>query len=126
MKAQVEELSRRNKELQAAHVLSPAPATNIRFIDSSSTSDNQSVDVRIRHVSESTSEAAQIVDLQVILRAAIPVEDLVLRILEFLKSDQNVSLMSVEANTHLTESSSTSLNRIILRLRVEVWQLNFV
>ncbi|PON84416.1 Basic helix-loop-helix transcription factor [Trema orientale] len=129
LKAQVEELSRRNKQLEA-QVLSQAPA-GIRLteanknghsiIDSSSTSDHQRVDVRIiRHVSESTSEAAELViDLQVILRAAIPVDDLVLRILEFLKTDENVSLMSMDANTHLTESSSTSLNRVTLRLRVE-------
>ncbi|PON46801.1 Basic helix-loop-helix transcription factor [Parasponia andersonii] len=127
LKAQVEELSRRNKQLEA-QVLSQAPA-GIRLteankyghliIDSSSTSDHQRVDVRIRHVSESTSEEAEVIDLQVILRAAIPVDDLVLRILEFLKTDENVSLMSMNANTHLTESSSTSLNRVTLRLRVE-------
>lgn len=124
LKAEIEELSLRNKQLEAQVLVPSNKAANeedIQVIGSSSstTDDHQRVlDVRLRHVSESTSEQVQIFDLQVTLRAAIPAEDLVLRILEFLKQDPNVSLVSMEANTHLTESSS-SINRITLRLRVE-------
>lgn len=125
LKAEIEELSLRNKQLEARVLVPSNKAANeedIEVIESSSstTEDHQRVlDVRLRHVSESTSEQVQIVDMQVALRAAIPAEGLVLRILEFLKQDPNVSLVSMEANTHMTESSS-SINRITLRLRVEV------
>lgn len=123
LKAQVEELSRRNKQLEAqVFPSSTAGAVNneeATIINESSSSDHHQrvLDVRLRHVSESTSEEAEIVDLRVTLRAAIPAEDLVLRILEFLKRDQIVSMISMEANSHLTESSAF-INRVTFRLRV--------
>ncbi|KAF4371489.1 hypothetical protein F8388_002017 [Cannabis sativa] len=151
LKAQVEELSKRNKELEAqvlsaAIIRSTSDDNNIinnnknvplLIIDSSSTTttadhdgDDQTrrVNVRIRHVSESTSEEAQIVDLQLMITQQrannsinVQVEDFVLRIMEFLKSVNHVSLMSMEANTQLTQSNSTtsSLHRLTLRLRIE-------
>ncbi|EXB38859.1 hypothetical protein L484_027293 [Morus notabilis] len=124
LKAQVEELSRRNKQLEAqVFPSSTAGAVNneeATIINESSSSDNHErlQDVRLRHVSGSTSEEAEIVDLHVTLRAAIPAEDLVLRILEFLRRDQkNVSMISMEANSRLTESSAF-INRVTFRLRV--------
>ena len=134
MKAQIEELSQRNKQLEAQLFPSSGSAAkkeaNHRNNDinigetisdqSCSTSDQRAIDVRLRHVSESASDddEAEIVDLQVILRSTILAEDLVLRLLEFLKRVENVSLVSMEANTSTLTQSTAPINRVILRLRI--------
>ena len=110
LKAQVEELSRKNQKLEAQ--LSKAAVAQVR--DSS----NERLDVRVTHISESTSEQ-RIVDLVVNLRGESPILDTVItRILEFLRQVTDVSLISIDASTHTAES--TSFNRVILRLNIEV------
>lgn len=45
--------------------------------------------------------------------------NLVIRLLELLKGDQTVNLLSIEANTTSIEES-TSVNQIVFRLKIEV------
>ncbi|XP_021668468.2 putative transcription factor bHLH041 isoform X2 [Hevea brasiliensis] len=115
LKAQVEELSKRNQQLEA-QVLQQLPAKEVAQ-EESETSSTERVELRLAHVSESTSEEQRIIDLQVVLRGECPIQDMVIRILEFLNQVNNVNVMSVEANTRTTESRS--MNRVILRLKIE-------
>ena len=122
LKDQVAELSKRNHVLEAQ--LLPKMSAAIEET-SSGVSSVERVEVQIRDVgastsaSSSSSSSSRIVDLQVILRAEVSMVDLVVRLLEFLKIDQNVSLMSVEANTRMAEPTSVS-NVVLMRLRIEV------
>ncbi|XP_027070510.2 putative transcription factor bHLH041 isoform X1 [Coffea arabica] len=121
LKDQVAELSKRNHVLEAQ--LLPKMSAAIEET-SSGVSSVERVEVQIRDVgastsaSSSSSSSSRIVDLQVILRAEVSMVDLVVRLLEFLKIDQNVSLMSVEANTRMAEPTSVS-NVVLMRLRIE-------
>lgn len=101
LKDQVEMLNERNKQLEAK-LFWP--------IEDSSE--------RITHVTESTSEEQRVIKLQVVVRGESSVSDMVIRILEFFRQDQNVSLMSMEASTLLQESKSA--NRVIMRLKIQV------
>ncbi|XP_050270206.1 putative transcription factor bHLH041 isoform X1 [Quercus robur] len=111
LKAQVEELNRKNQLLEAHRL----PAKEAKEEETSSS--NERLIVRTSQVSESTSSEERIVDLQVIIRGECPMVDILIRILEFLKQVKNVSLQSMETNTRIIESSS--MNHIILRLRIE-------
>ncbi|GAV78495.1 HLH domain-containing protein [Cephalotus follicularis] len=115
LKAQIEELSKRNQLLEA-QVL-PAAREALSHGEEASGSLNERLNVRITHVPESTPEE-RIIDLHVTVRGECHMADMVIRILEFLKQDNNVNLMSIEANTRMTQS--TSVNVVILRLRVVV------
>ncbi|XP_016676522.1 putative transcription factor bHLH041 [Gossypium hirsutum] len=107
LKAQVAELSKQNQLLQAR--LLPAAAD----VGGSS---NESLNIRIIPLHESTSEQ-RIVDLRISVRGEVLIENILMRLLEFLKHDRNVSIMSIEANNQLSEGS---VNYINLRLRIEV------
>ncbi|KAM3700782.1 hypothetical protein ACJW30_05G123300 [Castanea mollissima] len=111
LKAQVEELNRKNQLLEPHRL----PAKEAKEEETSSS--NERLIVRTSHVSESTSSEERIVDLQVIIRGECPMVDILIRILELLKQVKNVSLQSMETNTRIIESSS--MNHIILRLRIE-------
>ena len=92
------------------------PAKEAKYEEETSSS-NGRLNVRISQVSESTSEE-NIVDLRVTIRGECPMVDMLIRILEFLKQVEIVSLQSMETNTRTIESNS--MNHIILRLRIEV------
>ncbi|KAJ4851139.1 hypothetical protein Tsubulata_003221, partial [Turnera subulata] len=109
LKAQVEELVRKNQQLEAQLAKASKEAVPA----------SERLDVRVTHVPESTSEQ-QFVDLQVTVRGENPILDMVIRILEFLKQVQDVNVISVEARTVVAESNS--YNRVTLRLNIE----NFV
>ncbi|XP_048228423.1 putative transcription factor bHLH041 isoform X2 [Ricinus communis] len=119
LKTQVAELSQRNQQLEAE--LLPAAieahAGEVIAENQQSGSWEGRVEVRITNVSESTSEDERIINLLIVLRGECPVSDFVIRILEFLKQVNNANLMSVDANT--SRGASRSLNRVILRLRIE-------
>lgn len=117
LQAQVAELTKRIQQLEA-NVIAKGAIHEEAMAAGGSSSSNEKVNVRVSHVSESTSEEAQLIDLQVRLRTRSSAEDVLIRILEFLRRDNNVSLLSMEANSHFTDSSSTA--RVTLRLRVEV------
>ncbi|KAL9443795.1 hypothetical protein AB3S75_017052 [Citrus x aurantiifolia] len=112
LKAQVDELSRRNQILEAQVLPKAREAAAAASVNA-----EERVQVRVSPVAESTSEW-RMVDIRVIVRGECPALDLVIRILEFLKGDDNLSLISVEANTQIA-ADSTSFNHVILRLRIQ-------
>ncbi|XP_037493004.1 putative transcription factor bHLH041 [Jatropha curcas] len=113
LKVQVAELIQRNQKLEA-QVLVPVREGTEEVSESS----NERVEVRVARVSETTSEEERTIDLQIFVRGdSANLSNIVIRILEFLKQHRNVNLMSVEATARTTESRS--LNRVILRLRIE-------
>ncbi|XVF88768.1 hypothetical protein PTKIN_Ptkin19aG0078200 [Pterospermum kingtungense] len=114
LRDQIAELSRRNQLLEAQ--LLPSREAADREAASGSSS-NERLSVRIMPVPESTSEQ-RTVDLRVSVRGQRPIEDILIPLLEFLKLDRNVSLMSIEANTQITDQLG-SVNHINLRLRIE-------
>lgn len=87
LKAQVDELSRRNQILEAQVLPKAREAAAAASVNA-----EERVQVRVSPVAESTSEW-RMVDIRVIVRGECPALDLVLRILEFLKGDDNLSLI---------------------------------
>ncbi|XP_060188318.1 putative transcription factor bHLH041 [Lycium barbarum] len=114
LKAQVEELSKKNEMLEAQ----VKPQMKSDAISSSSFDGNERVAVEIINVGESTSES-RIMDLQVSVRGECSMLDLVTRLLEFLKTDNQVSLESVAANTRPMVQSAPVTTHITLRIRIE-------
>ncbi|KAK9275803.1 hypothetical protein L1049_023073 [Liquidambar formosana] len=118
LKSQVYELGRKNQLLEAQ--LKPIKQTSEEASGSSSSSTGERLNVGITQISESTSPSdvlERIVDLQVTIRSDGSMLDLMIRVLEFLKQVNHVSLMSTDGETQLTESSS--VYRIVLRLKIE-------
>ena len=111
LKAQVVELTKRNRILEAQTL--PKQEAN----EEASEPSNERIHVQVTPVDESTSES-RIIDLQVIVRAECDMLDLVIRLMEFLKDAKNVSTTSMEADTRVVESNS--INRVTLRLTIEV------
>lgn len=113
LKAQVEELTKRSRDLEEKVQLL---ATKKDHDQEVSLSPDQRLDVRITHEAESTSQA-RVIGLQVVLRGECNVMDLVTRILEFLRRVENASLLSVEADAQVVDSNP--INIVRLRLRIE-------
>ncbi|KAJ7979339.1 Basic helix loop helix (BHLH) DNA-binding family protein [Quillaja saponaria] len=113
---QVKELSNTNEQLEA-QVLQSGEAKKEAAAETSSSSSNERLNVRVSHVAGTSSSEVQIVDLQVTLRGVCPHVDLLIRILEFLKQVKNISLISMDSNNQLIES--TSINQVTLRLNIE-------
>jgi hypothetical protein len=90
--------------------------------DQETSSSSERLMVRISQAPESTSEE-RAVNLQVIIRGECHMVDMVIRILEFLKQVENVSLKSMETTTRILES--TSINRITMRFRIEVCKFRY-
>nr|WKE35130.1 basic helix-loop-helix family protein [Rosa persica] len=116
LKAQVDELSKRNQQLEAAARLIAKEEEE----EAAGSSSTERVSVTLTHVSgSSTDQDQQIIALQVIVRSGeCSTEDMVIRILEFLKQVKNLSLMSMEASTWKKELHP-KINRMVLRLRVD-------
>nr|XP_004288955.2 PREDICTED: putative transcription factor bHLH041 [Fragaria vesca subsp. vesca] len=123
LQAQVDELSKRNQQLEAAARLITKEEDDEE--EEAGSSSTERVSVTLTHVSGSTTDQNQrIVALQVIVRSGeCSTEDIVIRILEFLKQVNNMSLMSMEASTWKTELHP-NINRVVLRLRVDNDQAN--
>lgn len=116
LKAQVDELSKKNQQLEAAARLIARDEE-----EAAGSSSSEKVSVTLTQVSGSTTDQdhQQIIDLQVIVRSGeSSTENIVIRILEFLKQVKNVSLVSMEATTLKTESNP-KISRVVLRLRVD-------
>lgn len=111
LQAHIVELNRRNQLLEA-QLLPSREAVGGEVTGSS----NERFSVRITPVPESTSEQ-RIMDLRVSVRGERPIVDVLIHLLQFLKLDRNVSLLSIEANTHITDAGS--VNNFNLRLRIE-------
>ena len=118
LQAQVDELSKRNQQLEAAARLITKEEDDEE--EEAGSSSTERVSVTLTHVSGSTTDQNQrIVALQVIVRSGeCSTEDIVIRILEFLKQVNNMSLMSMEASTWKT-AVHPNINRVVLRLRVD-------
>ncbi|KAK8547245.1 hypothetical protein V6N13_097961 [Hibiscus sabdariffa] len=111
LKAQIMELNQQNQSLQAQ--LSTTSGDAAEEVNGSS---NERLNIRIIPASESTSQQ-RIVDLRINVRGEMPVVDILIQLLEFLKLDRNISLMSTEANTRITQLGS--VNHFNLRFRIE-------
>ncbi|XP_057419005.1 putative transcription factor bHLH041 [Lotus japonicus] len=72
--------------------------------------------VQVSDVTEaSSSQEGRMIDLQVTLRGDSSQVDLLIRLLEFLKLVQNVTLISMDTNTYIIQG--TTINRLTFRLR---------
>ncbi|KAJ8766910.1 hypothetical protein K2173_011728 [Erythroxylum novogranatense] len=111
LKDQVEELSRRNQQLEAQLSLAKEAAGEVSGAPST-----ERFDVQLLQVSESTS-SEQVVHLQVTVRGEHSLLNMVSRLLDFLKQVENMNVVSVQASTHLMDSNH--FNRIVLGLTIE-------
>ncbi|KAL0346705.1 UNVERIFIED_CONTAM: putative transcription factor [Sesamum calycinum] len=117
LKSQVEELSKRNQMLESQlAVQRSVEASNQDQVEGSSSSVER-VNVEMNQVSSSSASEARFLDLRVTVRGETSMLDLAIRVLEFLKQQRNVSLLSVESNTRMLES--IPVHRIMLRLKIE-------
>ena len=114
LKSQVEELNIRNQILEAGQHGGKEPANegSRRF------SGDQGPVVVITDIGESTSQA-RVVDLEVNAGGNVILVDLVIRVLEFIKQVENVSVMSIDVGTRVLDTEAVT-NRVILRLRIQV------
>lgn len=76
--------------------------------------------VRIMDIGESTSES-RVMELELNVRGDLILVDLVVRVLEFIKQVENVSVMSVNAGTQRTLETEALTNRVVLRLKIQVF-----
>lgn len=84
---------------------------------------NERLHVWVSHVPESSSSEERMI--QVTVRGESSQDDMVIRLLEFFKRVQNVSVISMGANTSITEGAA--INQINFRLRiVEVCTLKII
>ncbi|XP_054806190.1 putative transcription factor bHLH041 [Prosopis cineraria] len=75
--------------------------------------------VRVSDVPRSSLSEERFIDLQVTVRGQRNSQvDILIRLLEFLKSVQRVSLVSVDANTRIAQQG-TAINEATLRLKIE-------
>nr|KYP62271.1 Putative transcription factor bHLH041 family [Cajanus cajan] len=111
--AEVDKLSKRNQGLTS---LLPAKESSTEETKVGLSS-NERVNVRLSHVPESSSSEERMVDLQVNVRGQISQIDLLIRILEFLKRSHHMSLVSMDANTHIAEGNN-ALQQLTFRLRI--------
>ncbi|XP_073047103.1 putative transcription factor bHLH041 [Primulina eburnea] len=117
LKSKVEELSERNQILEGRLLNRKEPIIQESLEGPSfSSSVQERVNVEMNRVPESTSEA-RILDLSVTVRGESRMLDLVSAILEFLKQQMNLTLMSIESNARMAESDS--VHALVLRLRIE-------
>jgi len=87
---------------------------------------DERLNVGVGHVSESSSSEEQMVDLQVSVREQSCQVKVLIRILEFLKRVQNITLISTNTSLHITEGGTT-IYVLTFRLRIiEVCILNSV
>lgn len=113
------ELTRRNQVLETQLLPKTKPRDDQEGSDESS---YRRLDVKVVNVAaaeSSSSSGARIVDLLVAVRGGgCDILDLVIRIMEFLRKDERVGFISVEADTKVEES--ISVNRVVSRLKIEV------
>lgn len=119
LKAQVLELQEKNSSLEASlqSVKEPLqePLQEIR---------SERTVVQVVEAPESSSQSRRI-ELRVIVREEdCEMTDLLLRVLECLKQMQDVSLVSIDADTHLQETNQ--INRAIFRLQIKVLKLRMI
>ncbi|CAA7062467.1 unnamed protein product [Microthlaspi erraticum] len=111
LQGEISKLRERNRELEAKLAGEREMETDLR--------PNERFNVRISHILESTSRE-RILDLRIVLRGdSIRADDLLVRLLEFLKQVNNVSLVSIEARTPARENGDSFVVLVTLRLKIE-------
>ncbi|RDX71719.1 putative transcription factor bHLH041, partial [Mucuna pruriens] len=108
---EIERLNTRNQQLVTVLPGKEATAT-ASTEEKSASSSNARLNVRVLHVLESTSS----VDLQVSVRGENSRVDVLIRLLEFLERVQNINLISMAANNHIT--GGIHINQLTFRLRI--------
>jgi len=111
--AEVDQLSKRNQGLTSL-LPSKEPTTEET---KARLSPNERLGVRVSHVPESSSSQDRMVNLEVNVRGQVSQIDLSICLLEFLKRCLNVSLVSMDANTHIAEGNN-ALHQLTFRLRI--------
>nr|BCK60964.1 basic helix-loop-helix transcription factor 2 [Scoparia dulcis] len=120
LKSQVAELQKKNEMLEA-ELFASQRKENEGVGGSSSAAaahDHQRLSVEIENNVAASTSNGRFLDLRVRVRGECSTLDMVIQILEFLKRQRNVSLLSVESNTRMIDSS-TQEHSILLRLKVE-------
>ncbi|CAI9100602.1 OLC1v1037734C5 [Oldenlandia corymbosa var. corymbosa] len=119
LKAKVDELSRINQILEA-QLLFPERKSEVSVHPENSVDQRVEVHLLTNNVvaASASTSTARFVDLQVIVRGYVSVTDLVIRLLEFLKTDRNLNLLCVEAETRVSDTSALA-NNVTMRLRIE-------
>lgn len=113
---EVDKLRKRNQGMSS---LLPAKESKNEEETKSTLTPNERLVVWVSHVPESSSSEEQMVDLQVNVRGQVSQIDLLIRLLEFLKRAQQVSLVSMDANTHIIAGGNNSaLHQLTFRLRI--------
>lgn len=117
LKSKVEELSKTNQTLEGRLLNRKEPMIQESAEGPlSSSSVQERVNVEMHRAPESTSES-RILELRVTVRGECRMLDLVTRILEFLKQQRNLSLLSIDSNARMAESDS--VHGLVLTLRIE-------
>ncbi|XP_071737277.1 putative transcription factor bHLH041 [Rutidosis leptorrhynchoides] len=121
LKSQVEELSIRNKILEAelSGLKQEEEEEQVIFNQDSR---SERLSVRISNVGESSRSESRVIELEVNARGGNSIlEDLVVRVLEVVKrSVGNIAtVISVDADTRLLETQAAFANRLVLRLRIQ-------
>lgn len=80
-------------------------------------SGNESLNVRVWHVPESSSSEEKMVDLEVTVREQSCQVNVSIRIFKFLERIQNLGLISTKTNLHTTEGGTT-INVLTFRLGI--------
>ena len=112
LQGDISKLLERNRELEAK-------LAGEREIENFLQADER-FNVRIIHIPESTSRE-RVLDLRIAHRGDnIGADDLIIRLLEFLKQINNVSLVSIDGKTRAREDGVTSVVLVSLRLKIEV------
>ncbi|KAG2299562.1 hypothetical protein Bca52824_036034 [Brassica carinata] len=107
LQGEVSKLEERNRELAGEREMENDIQPHERF------------NVHIRYIPESTSRE-RIIDLRVAHRGDnVRAHDLMIRLLEFLKKINNVSLVSINARTRAREDEDTSVVIVSLRFKIE-------
>ncbi|KAL8209297.1 hypothetical protein R6Q57_006029 [Mikania cordata] len=110
LQSQVEELKTRNMILEAER--SRKQILNQDFGDA------MRINVRITDFEDSTSDSRE-VNLEVNLRGNSKLMDLVVRMLEFMNQDENLSVMSIDAGTRMSNTEAYITNVVVLRLKIQ-------
>ncbi|XP_061374637.1 putative transcription factor bHLH041 [Gastrolobium bilobum] len=110
--AEIDKLRRKNQELTPLLRTKESTTEETK----ASFSSNERLNVQVSHVPESSSSQERMVDLHVSVRGQISQVDILIRLLEFLKQDQHLNLVSMGENTHIAEGNS--LHQLTFRLRI--------
>ncbi|KAK7329680.1 hypothetical protein VNO77_23855 [Canavalia gladiata] len=109
---EIQKLNIRNQQLMTFLPIKEA----ISIEENKANPSNERFNVGVWHVLDSNSSQEPTVDLQVTVRGESSQLHILIRLLEFIKTVQNVSLISMGSNDYITEG--TVINQVTLRLRI--------